>query len=149
MTDAFTAFQKLTASILNGLFKGAAGWEPYTPTFVSPGSLGNGTLTGSWGRSGRWVGFRIALVWGSTTSGGAGAFQFTLPTTPTNVGHCGGARILDASPAAQYYRHAFVNSGNQIALSAEAAGTFVQATVPITFATGDQILINGAYESLT
>lgn len=123
-------------------------WAPYTPTWT-PGTLNNGTLTGAYMKIGRSVLYRIHLTWGSTTTAPAGAFIFTLPTSATNVGHAGGARILDASPAAQYYRHVFVNSGNQIGLSAEGASTFVQATVPITFATGDQILINGSYESTT
>jgi hypothetical protein len=36
-----------------------------------------------------------------------------------------------------------------VALSAEAASSFVQATVPFTFATGDLIYIAGTYESAT
>lgn len=139
---------ELNAEVTGPFPMGTGPWTPYTPT-ASPITLGNGTLTGAWTKIGRTALFRIHLVWGSTTTAPAGAFIFTLPSTATNTGWVGGARIIDAAPAVQYYRHAFVNSGNQIALSAEAASTFVQATVPITFATGDQILINGFYESST
>lgn len=148
MADSFTAAQKLTAAFLNALFKGSAGWEPYTPAF-GPGVIGNGSLAGAYARVGRSVLFRVHMIWGSTTTNGAGAFTYTLPTTPTNLGTVGTARILDASPAVQYYRHAFANGGNVIALAAEAASTFVQGTVPITFTTGDQLFINGTYESST
>lgn len=143
------AGQKILAADLSAIFPNDTdAWDAYVPTWT-PGTLGNGTLTGAYMKIGRAVLYRIHFVWGSTTTAPAGAFIFTLPTLATNTGHAGGARILDAAPAVQYYRHVFVNSGNQIGLSAEAASTFVQATVPITFATGDQILINGSYESTT
>lgn len=131
---------------------GVDAWAPYTPTWyysATPVTLGNGTITGAYTRIGRTVFFRIHATWGSTTSSGAGAFQFTAPAIATNTGWAGGCRIIDAAPAVQYYRHAFVNSGNLIALSAEGASSFVQSTVPITFATGDQILINGHFEATT
>jgi hypothetical protein len=150
MSDAFLSLQKLSASFLNNLFKGSAGWEPYTPVWDAGGAattLGNGSLTGAYAKSGRTTHFRIALVWGSSTSSPAGAWQFTTPNVAAAVGWVGGARILDASPAVQYYRHAFLNSSNKVALSAEAASTFVQATVPITFASGDGIYIAGTYEA--
>jgi hypothetical protein len=93
MADSFTAGQKVTAAILNALFKGGAGWEAYSPSFVAPGSLGNGSLVGAWSRlNGRGIGYRLALTWGSTTAGGAGAFQFTLPTAPTTIGPVGTGR---------------------------------------------------------
>lgn len=140
---------KIRASDLLGVFpQNTDAWLPYTPTWT-PGTLGNGTLTGAYMKVGRTVHFRIHLTWGSTTTAPAGVFIFTLPTAAVAVTWVGGARIIDASPSAQYYRHAFVNSGNQIALAAEAASTFVQATVPITFATSDQILISGTYESVS
>lgn len=150
MTDSFVAGQKLTAAFLNALLKGSAGWEPYTPSFVSPAVLGNGSLTGAYQRgAGRTVHYKLRLVWGSTTVGGAGAFQWTLPFVAADSGAAGNARLIDVSAGLQFYRHAFKNGGANIALAAEASGTFVQATVPFTFATGDTVDINGTYEALT
>jgi hypothetical protein len=131
---------------------GTGAYTPYTPVWTAGASattLGNGTLTGAYTKVGRTVRYRITLTWGSTTSAPAGAWLFTLPSAAVSTGWSGGARILDASPSAQYYRHAFLNSSTQVALSDAAPSTFVQATVPITFAVGDQTLISGHYESTT
>jgi hypothetical protein len=62
-----------------------SGWEPiespwidYTPTWV--GTIGNGTLIAKYCHAGyKKVKVRITLVWGSTTSGGAGNWSFGLP----------------------------------------------------------------------
>lgn len=152
MADAFSALQKLSASFLNNLFKGSAGWEPYTPVMTGGGvaiTLGNGSLSGAYAKAGRTTHYRIDLTIGSTTVIPAGTLVWTVPTTPTGVGWSGGLRVIDVSPAQQFYRHVFVNTGNQIAAAAEGAGTFVSNTVPITPAVGDSYQIRGFYESTT
>jgi hypothetical protein len=53
-------------------------WIDYTPTWV--GTIGNGTLIAKYCHAGyKKVKVRITLVWGSTTSGGAGNWSFGLP----------------------------------------------------------------------
>lgn len=79
--------------------EGAAAWTAYTPTMTSEGSgsdptLGNGTLSARWSRTGKTVNCVIMLTAGSTTKRGVGTFQLTLPVAayspPTHlyqVGH--------------------------------------------------------------
>ena len=125
---------------------GWGAWTAYTPTFS--GTLGNGTLTGKYVKIGRLVHFAISFTWGSTTSHGAGAaHQYGLPVTATSGTYViGGARIVDASPSAQYFRCVFVNSTTAVAMASEAA-QFVTNATPMTWATGDTLTITGSYES--
>lgn len=148
MPNAFTAGQKLTAAILNGLFPGLGGWEPYTPVWTATTNpvLGNGTLTGSYARSGKTVHYKFHLVVGSTTTFGTGAWQFSAPFNSITGGDPAGiCRILDASPANQYMRFLFFNGGANVAGIGDAVNSFLSGTSPITFATGDQIIGGGTY----
>lgn len=63
---------------------GAVG-QPYTPTWTASSSnptLNNGTLTGSYTRVGQMVTANISLIFGSTTTTGTGAYQWSLPVAP-------------------------------------------------------------------
>jgi len=54
----------------------------YLPVWSSTGSapsVGDGSLTGRWARTGKVVHFWILLLFGSTTSVGSGIWNFTLP----------------------------------------------------------------------
>jgi len=57
-------------------------WTAYTPTWTASGTAparGNGTLQGSYSKTGRTVHVRIALYAGSTTTFGTGDYKFSLP----------------------------------------------------------------------
>lgn len=153
MADAFSAAQKLTASFLNNLFKGSAGWEPYTPTWTGTTNpvIGNGSLVGSYAKAGRTTFYRLALTIGSTTTFGTGAWEFGLPSNSTTANMpAGTATLLDASAGfARYHRHVFINAAARVAVAAEAPSTFVAGTVPFAWATGDYLAIAGFYESAT
>jgi hypothetical protein len=59
----------------------------YTPTFRSGGtapSLGNGTLTGTWSRSGTQITATVNFTVGSTTTLGTGGLYFGLPVARIN-----------------------------------------------------------------
>lgn len=59
------------------------GGTSYTPTWsasTTNPTLGNGTIAGRYFRMGRYVFFNIFVVGGSTTTGGSGAYSFSLPT---------------------------------------------------------------------
>jgi hypothetical protein len=126
-------------------------WAAYTPTWSSTGTppaLGNGSISGAYTKIGRTVLYRIILVMGSTSTFGTGAYTFTLPVAAIGGSFpAGSMRILDASPAQQYMRHVFQNSVTVVAGIGDGASTFVAATVPITFATSDTIIIAGYYEA--
>lgn len=65
------------------------GWQAFTTTWGAAGAtpaIGNGTLTARY----RWIdvhtiSLRIAIVFGSTTTGGTQAWSFTLPAGPTTA----------------------------------------------------------------
>lgn len=116
----------------------------YTPTWS--GTLGNGTLTGSYQIVGDWCRGVIALTWGSTSSHGASIQTFGLPAGLTNAATegtpMGFARLIDTG-VANYGRAAF-KAGSTIVLMAE-NGTFVTNTVPFTPGNTDQTLIEFAF----
>lgn len=140
------------ASEATGL-KWAGKLTSYTPTWgtisgTAP-SLGNGTLTGNYVRSGDFVFFSIKLLWGSTTTSGTGAFSFTLPfsmTTQQN-GITGTASALDAGVA--WYRGYAPNNieggYTDKFVMIKDDGTPITGTGPFTFATNDIIYVTGAY----
>jgi hypothetical protein len=125
----------------------------YTPTWgtisgTAP-SLGNGTLTGNYVRSGDFVFFSVKLIWGSTTTSGTNAFSFTLPfsmTTQQN-GITGTASALDTGVA--WYRGYAPNNieGGYLDkfVMIKDDGVPITGTAPFTFATNDVIYVTGAY----
>lgn len=129
-----------------------AGWTAYTPAWigtVNP-TLGNGTLTGRYKRIGKTILFRIRVTIGSTTNIGAGAYRFSLPIAQhADYGTwtpLGTAYLLDTSAGSNLMRHTVAHATLGCFLTDD-AGTQVASTVPFTFATGDQILIAGAFEA--
>lgn len=57
-------------------------WTAYTPTWTATGTpptLGNGTISGRYRRSGRLIVFEAELVIGSTSSGGTGSYTLVAP----------------------------------------------------------------------
>lgn len=58
-------------------------WESYTPVWTAGSSnptLGNGTITGLWGRSGKNIEGTLRLTVGSTTTFGSGTYYFSIPS---------------------------------------------------------------------
>ena len=85
-----------------------AKWTPYTPIWAASSggaSVGNGTLHGYYRLVGKSLTFRIHLVLGSTTSGGTGAWTFTLPTGLTS------AAIGEQSVLTKYFTGTNATSG--------------------------------------
>lgn len=138
---------ELNAEILTPFSLGIGAYTAFTPTWS--GSIGNGNLTGLYTKVGRTVLYEISCLMGSTTTYGVGAWTFTVPVTAANAGRpAGTATMYDSSAGfARYMRHAFLNTTGVIALQAEAPGTFLQATVPFTWATSDLLVISGHYQA--
>jgi len=128
---------------------GPTEWTTYTPTWTTSGTqpaLGNGQLGGSWQRFGRTIIARGALLAGSTTTFGTGAFRFALPAaaatpTPSFPGFpiwVGSAYAFDNG-----------NTNRMGVCRVEAGGTYVtitsetvaqwDSTIPMTWANGDHI----------
>lgn len=149
----WVAGEVVTAAILNTHIRDnlnaiGAAWTSYTPTWVASTTnptVGNGTLTGAYMQAGKYVAFRIYIVFGSTTTRGSGEYRFGYPVTAAvvnNPGICG-----------YVYRAGFSNIvGNGYATTAvRAAITTTNAAVgdstPIVFTTADEIHLGGVFEA--
>jgi hypothetical protein len=134
-------------------------WTAYTPTWLSNGgtapSIGNGTITGRYKQIGKVVSFQLRLTFGSTTTGGTLDWKFGLPVTAQNTNYQFSASILDTG--ANWY--GAIGNGTYLSSTTEfvcmtptnnaAVYTWsgVTASQPITFGTGDYIVISGTYEA--
>lgn len=127
----------------------------YVPTWASTGTavaLGNGTLIGRY----RWIERSIELVGitliaGTTTTYGTTQYSFVLPFTPSTVAtfrHIFYGYVYDNSTTTMY-----IANGNNVAGGANTITAMqthgntavVSSTVPMTFATSDQIVMKGIY----
>jgi hypothetical protein len=128
----------------------------YTPTWASTGTqpaIGNGVLTGTYGRIGKLVVFNFICSMGSTTTFGTGDYSFALPVTADAAAV--GVAIFKAwvfDSGTNYYE----GSGRMadatklyINTHLMGTGTSISATVPITFAVNDQIRVSGSYIAST
>lgn len=123
-------------------------WTAYTPTWS--GTLGNGTLTGRYTMVGKTVNWRATVTWGSTTSHAAATQTLTLPVAPHadyTVNFPVASGMVHDFGLAVYTCHVAIQSGSTVALFRESNNLVVTNTAPITFATSDQLLINGTYEA--
>ncbi len=129
-------------------------WQSFTPTWTAASggaAIGDGSLTGYYKRAGNTVHYRIRLAWGSTTNGGTGVWSFALPFT---------ARTLSGALwfGLGYYKdNGTADVLNSVGPSIASAATTLQAkrnsdyvglaaTVPITWANGDELHLSGTYE---
>lgn len=117
-------------------------------------AVGNGTLTGRYAQSGKWVDFLIELTFGSTTTmGTAGSTQrFTLPATPrSSARHRFLGSLYDSGTADYPAFFRWSSSGYlEVMCHATTAGNpdrTVTNTVPFTWATGDVLMVQGRYEA--
>lgn len=134
-------------------------WTAYTPSWTAVTTnpvLGNGTIVGAYIQTGQLVSFRAQITMGSTTTYGSGAYLISLPVAPKVTGSLQwnfDGIISDASPGGLYpLMGVLQGAGSAIDLRVDpaTAGNNLRgcsATVPITFATGDIIAIQGIYEA--
>ena len=123
-----------------------------TPTWKGDSadpSLGNGTLTGRVRISGRAITVTIQLTCGSTTTYGTGNWYFNLPA-PYTVWVAkdetqGSARILDTGTAF-FAATADMAAGSKNIYVTPSAANSVNATVPMTWATGDTLYLTITFE---
>lgn len=127
----------------------------WSSTGTAP-SLGNGALIARYKKVGRVVHFVIKLFWGSTTTGGTGAWSFGgLPATidravSDTMLH---ATCYDSSATQPYPASAQLSSSGATTVSrigghsSTGAIGLVAAAHPFTWATNDVLYISGTYQS--
>lgn len=119
------------------------GYTPvWTASSVAP-VLGNGTLVGRYIIRGGLCRLQLELTIGSTTTAGTGSYTFSLPIAHgTGYGiSVGTSYILDAGTM-NYTGVAHIAAGASVmSIALNNVASFVGATNPITWATGDKITI--------
>jgi hypothetical protein len=158
-----TAGEVLTASFWNTQVRDQftelapfmTAWTSYTPT-LGGFTLGNGTLTGAYLKVGRMVMVRVKFIFGST-SGTANFMTISLPSVAAaaNQSEIFGGNVLLVDSGGSRYMGAVINgtsSSNVEILAVNTAGTYatvpaIQATVPFTWSTNDEVFLRLTYEA--
>jgi hypothetical protein len=138
----------LTYNGTSWVVPGSDNWVSYTPTWggsTSNPSLGNGTITGSYMKQGNLVFVQIALVIGSTSTGGSGRWTFSLPFAAAQQTVLP-ALAEDTSATTRYGGSCWVTPGTGVFAVALGSGSNgVSSSVPFTWGAGDQLYIAGSY----
>jgi len=125
-------------------------WKSWTPTMTN-GAVGNGTLTAKYSQIGKVVALKIQLALGSTSSIGTTP-TFTVPVTATSTnGEYINTLIADADGGV-FTGLALVINTTVTPYVDNTAGTYatrtgITASVPMTWTTNDNLLIDGIYEA--
>lgn len=142
----------LAAAIDTTLGSAWTTWNPAWTAVTTPPALGNGVLSGRFKRLGKWGVFGFALVTGTTTTFGTGAWRFSYPPgwQLANTNHSAGwATTYDTSIATPFVGTAwFVTSGppSTIEVRTHAATTAAGAAVPFTWSSTDVLQVGGVVE---
>jgi len=133
--------------VTNFMTADTSAWSAYTPVWASSGTqpvLNNGTLTGFYRQIGQTVNFRMTLLMGSTTTFGTGTYSITIPVATSLTGQVLPCNLNDASSIPNVAMAIINISTTMIFYGQGSAAT--SNTVPITWASGDQIVVCGTYE---
>lgn len=125
-------------------------WTAYTPTY-SGMTIGNGTTTARYSKTGRTITATGLLTMGTTTTF-SGTIVMTIPVAVNAVlwsssVSVGTAALTDVSATVTEAALVLPNTTTQVALRRTANGAPVNNTVPWTWATGDTIGWTYTYES--
>jgi hypothetical protein len=128
-------------------------WNTYTPVWtasVSAPSIGNGSLSGTYFRSGKTGLFRASLLMGSTTGFGSGTYSIGLPPgwTGANSGEVAAGVVGMRDASANIHNTGFAlipANGTAISIRVQGANAATNA-VPWTWTTSDFMYIAGILE---
>lgn len=121
-------------------------WADWDCNFGAMTALGAGTFTSRYTRIGDTVHFRIDLTVAADTTFSGGNWAFPLPVASAVPVYAPVlAYYLDSGTSDGYLTARISTSGTDVRLSS--AGVYVSATVPHTWAVGDQLHIAGTYEA--
>lgn len=123
----------------------------YTPTWTASGgnpAIGNGSIVGNWTKNGKLVTASIAITMGSTTTYGSGNWLFGLPEPAANANGLGGQGVFGLD-VGMTVRAGMTRAGTETSFSIIDIATLNNwnATVPQTWAVGDQIQLTIAYQA--
>ena len=123
-------------------------WTAYTPTWTGSGSnpvIGTGTIKGRFKRFGKWGIAEGLIAADGTTTFGTGTYSISLPAgwsfenTASIIQARGNGYVFDNSTTTTYVGYVQYATATTFTIRTHAATTQISATVPMTFATLDQI----------
>lgn len=124
----------------------------YTPTWtaasVNP-TLGNGSLSGQYVKTGKRVDFTFVLSIGSTTTLGTGVWYFSLPAIPSTVFRWQAVGSCLVSGVANYVLvGTTLDDGTaRLILTSDNSGNNVGPAIPAAWTTGSNLYVSGTYYS--
>lgn len=144
------------ATYRDALKAASEAWTSYSPVWSSTGTapaIGNGSIVGGSMQINKFVGFRILLTAGSTTTWGTGVLSLTLPVTPRgSVGTWTFKGVAIDQGVAQYeWNLQWSGSGTACQMLYPNTGTnalaSVSGTAPFTVGSTDTYSVQGFYEA--
>jgi hypothetical protein len=154
--DTFLSNTGSFSGSLNGATIDNTAWTSYTPTWdgeISNPTIGNGTITGAYKVIGKTCFVRVKINFGTTTSGGSGAWRIGLPFTgSTSDGIQMPCSLLDNGVA--WYQGTVNGTYSgftyKTAIIAQASGSNasqgVSSIFPFTWGNADSLQFAGSYE---
>lgn len=139
---SFNAGGYVTDTDLLSLLKLSLPWTPYTPAWTTSGTapvLGNGTIDGEYLISGKLYIGRMRLLWGSTTVGGVGSWNFGLGggAVMSTTGQAVGSLLMRDNSAALHFMGASYQSATTSFEVRCHGANVAAAAVPFTWAVND------------
>lgn len=138
------------AWINTGAFQSSWAWTAYVPVFANT-TLGNGSAVGAYTQVGKMVSFRAIFTLGTTSTMGSNP-TVTLPVTAGTTAYLCNIWIQDTGTAF-FYGVAAPSSTTVLTLYNLNSGTAytrmdgISATTPMTWTTGDILIVSGTYEA--
>ena len=125
-------------------------WTSFAPSWTNL-TVGSGTNTGYYKQIGKTVFMRVYLKFAADTSVSGDIYlEFPIPIkTHDGITYIGGARLRDANVATSY-QAMFQNNRGFTAFNSSgtySVATSINATVPFTWATNDEIEVQCIYEA--
>lgn len=142
-----------TSPIGPSVVPSAQAWMSYnigwTASPTAP-SLNNGTVSARYSKIWRTINFQAALVMGSTSTYGSGAWLFALPEQAasygSNLGPTFQGFVFRSSTNTMIAIMGYLTTSTQMAFYVTGSGPLSNGT-PFSFASGDQVHISGCYEA--
>lgn len=116
----------------------------YVTTWASSGTqpaIGDGTITAKYMLKNKFMFNYVLLIAGGTTTFGTGSYTLTVPISP--LGYYGHHFVYDSSAGFFYLGDTIYAAGVTINSLRTHGAAATSATVPVTLANGDQILMQG------
>lgn len=144
-----------SAGLITGSGTSLGAWTAYTPSLGGTGwAIGNGTLTGVYCQIGKVINFRARMIAGSTTSFGSGSPVIGIQTAVADVGislnSVAVGLVFDTSAGSFYATVPVYASTTGVSIGSLGLGGLrgvMNATTPMTWATGDELRLSGTYEA--